>query len=191
MLEFGDAIPVPGPAIRPVARAGGWYHDARMDPAALLAGRTRETTIVRDAEGRWFHDGQPLSHPSLSRAFDSWVERAEDGRFCLRNDINWAYITLQGPAHFVRSVELRDDGAWLQLSNGKRERLDPDTLRQDARGQLFCDVQGGQMVAGFDRHAASGLAEVLSEDADGVYVAIGGQRYRPPVVDDPLQPLKP
>jgi len=49
-----------------------------MDPNALLAGRTRETTIARDAEGRWFHDGQALEHPNLTRAFDRWVERAED-----------------------------------------------------------------------------------------------------------------
>lgn len=158
-----------------------------MDAGAFLAGRTRETTIARDARGRWTHDGQPLDQASLSRAFDSWLERAEDGRYCLRNDINWAYVTIEGPAHFVRSVEVRPEAVVLRLSNGASEALDPGTLRQDAGGQLFCDVCGGSMVAGFDRHAASGLSELLSEDAQGVYVAIGGQHYRPPVVEDPLK----
>ena len=158
-----------------------------MDPAEYLQGRTRETTIRRDAQGRWFHDGDPLEHPNLIRSFDRWIERAEDGRYCLKNDINWAYVTIEGPPLFVRT--LRFDGgdtAWLVLSNDREERLVPDTLRHGEDGALHCDVANGTLVARFDRHAQAQLERVLGEDERGVYLALGGGRVRPPVVNDPL-----
>src|SRR5690349_2729772 len=112
-----------------------------MDPGALLQGRTRETTIVRDAQGRWFQDGQPLEHPNLTRAFDRWIERAEDGRYCLKNDINWAYFKLEGPPFFVRSLTLEPNGEiTLLLSNEQREPLHAESLRLGSDGALYCDV---------------------------------------------------
>lgn len=162
-----------------------------MDPAGFLEGRSRETTIHRDAEGRWFHDGEPLEHVNLTRAFDSWVELADDGRYCLKNDINWAYITLEGSAHFVRSARVADDGVWLSLSNGTQELLVGASLRQNDSDVLYCNVCEGRLTARFDRHAATQLAELLGEDDGGVYVAIGGVRHRPPVVADPLTLVTP
>jgi hypothetical protein len=161
-----------------------------VDPGALLQGRSRETTIVRDAQGRWFHDGQPLEHEGLTRAFDRWLQRAEDGRYCLKNDINWAYVTLHGPAHFVRSVRLDSAGRpWLLLSNDREEPLRAESLRVGPEGALYCDVGDGSDCARFDRHAAAGLEALLREDGQGVYLALGELRVRPPSVADPLLPL--
>jgi len=158
-----------------------------MDPAQLLQGRSRETTIRRDAQGRWFHDEQPLEHPSLTRAFDRWVEQAEDGRYCLKNDINWAYITLEGAPYFVRSLRLEPDGRVLvQLSNDAQEPLRPETLRLGHDGALYCDVGAQRLPARFDRHAALQLEPLLGEDERGVYVELQGARVRPAVVEDPL-----
>jgi hypothetical protein len=163
-----------------------------MDPGALLQGRSRETTIVRDAQGRWFQDGQALEHPNLTRAFDRWIERAEDGRYCLKNDINWAYFKLEGPPFFVRSLTIEPGGELtLMLSNDRREPLRAETLRMDRDGALYCDVGAGDMAARFDRHAMAQLEAVLGEDAEGVYLEAGGRRIRPPTVADPLQPLTP
>jgi hypothetical protein len=161
-----------------------------MDPGQLLLGRSRETTIVRDAAGRWFQDGQPLEHPNLTRAFDRWVRRAEDGRYCLENDINWAYITLEGAPFFVRSLQIGADHAiTLLLSNDEREPLRPRTLRTGPDGALYCDVANGQMVARFDRHAAAQLEALLGEDEQGVYLELAGARVRPEIAADPLQPM--
>jgi uncharacterized protein len=158
-----------------------------MDPTSFLTGRSRETTIRRDALGRWFHDEQPLDHPNLVRAFDRWLDKAEDGRFCLRNDINWAYVTLEGPPLFVRTVRLDPDGTvWLTLSDDRTEPLAADTLRQDRDGALYCDARGGTLVARFDRHAMQQLEPILKEDERGVYLALGQARVRPSVVADPL-----
>lgn len=158
-----------------------------MEAAPFLAGLSRETTLYRDAQGRWFHDGQPLGHPRLSRAFDGWIGRGDDGRYCLRNAINWAYIRLDGPAYFVRAVELLGDGgARLTLSGDRLWRLEPGTVRQGPDGALYCRVLDEGLPARFDSHAAAQLGPALHEDAQGLYLALDGQKVRPAVVDDPL-----
>lgn len=160
-----------------------------MDPGQLLQGFTRETTIRRDAQGRWFHEGQPLEHPGLTRAFDRWVERAPDGRWCLKNEINWAYITLEGPPYFVRSLQIAEGGeVVLRLSNDGCEPLRPETLRVGEDGALYCDVGDGTLPARFDRHAASLLEPLIGEDEHGLYVQVAGRKARPKVVRDPLAP---
>lgn len=160
-----------------------------MDPSKVMAGLTRETQIRRDARGRWFNGADPIDHPLLVRAFEGWVDRADDGRPCLANDINWAYIDIDGPPFFVRGVEPAGDALRLRLSGEVVEPLDPASLRQDSDGALYCDVRDGRCAARFDNHAAAQLVELAGgEDADGPYVELGGRRIRPPVVADPLSP---
>lgn len=161
-----------------------------MNPNQLIEGRSRETEIRRDAGGRWWNGEDQVDHPQLVRSFDSWIDRAADGRFCLKNDVNWAYIALEGPPYFVRSLMFSGQVVTLLLSGGTSERLDPATLRQTADGALWCDVRSGRVPACFDNHAAHQLAEVIAEDADGVYLTLEGGRARPPVVDDPLLSLR-
>lgn len=170
-----------------------------MDPTMFLTGRTRETAIERDAKGQWFHEGAPLTHPNLVRSFNAWLSRAEDGRYCLSNDINWAYIALSGPPHFVRSVRIDGFGAedsdapgkraqvWLTLSSGRSEWLRPETLRQGRDGALYCDVGPEPLTARLDNAAAAGLASLLGEDDQGVYIQVSGQRWYPPVTDNPIR----
>ena len=160
-----------------------------MDPSQFLTGRTRETKIRRDALGRWFDGADPLEHPGLSKAFDSWIERAEDGRWCLRNDINWAYITIEGPPLFVRTVTLEPTQLLLQLSDGRTEPLRTASLRQGPDGALYCDARDGTYSARFERYAMQQLEPLLREDEQGVYLSLGNERLRPRVVSDPLPSL--
>ena len=153
---------------------------------ALPPGLSRETTIRRDAEGRWYQDGIPLEHPNLVRAFDRWIERAEDGRYCLKNDINWAYVTIEGAPLFVRSIAIEPEGMRLRLSDEREELLDVETLRLGPDGALYCDARGGTMPARFDRHAMFQLEPVLGEDDGGLYIEVAGRRAHPPVALDPL-----
>jgi hypothetical protein len=158
-----------------------------MDPSSFLKGMTRETTIRRDAEGVWYQDGEPLDHPNLTRAFDRWIERAEDGRYCLKNDINWAYFTLEGAPYFVERVRQAGDGQpLLELSNDQELPLPAHSLRLGPEGALYIDVPGG-MVAKFRRHAMAQLEPWLSEDDSGAYLELQGERVRPEVTSDPLR----
>lgn len=157
-----------------------------MDPAQFLQGRTRETEIRRDARGRWFNGADRIEHPKLTRSFDGWIDRADDGRFCLSNSINWAYIEIEGPPYFVRDVEPSGDGFVLRLSGELRESLDPESLRQGPQGALWCTVKNGRCPARFDNHAVSKMSDWVREDDDGVYLVIESQKVRPPEIADPL-----
>jgi hypothetical protein len=162
-----------------------------MDPAEMLRrGFTRETAIRRDAKGRWWNGDELVEHVGVTRSFDGWIDRAPDGRFCLANDINWAFVAIEGPPYFVRSVELpsgpSDDTIVLCLSGGLREPLDPSTLRLGPDDGLYCDVRGGRVPARFDDHATHQLASRLDADALGPYFRVAGALVRPSVVADPL-----
>jgi hypothetical protein len=156
-----------------------------MEPTSFPFGLSRETTIVRKADGRWFVDGDAIDNPKLARAFDRWIERAEDGRYCLKNDINWAYFTLEGAPFFVRSVRVNAGQAELFLSNDRSETLDVRSLREGPDAALYCTVLGNE-PARFDSHAAVQLGDLLEEDAEGPFFALGSERVRPPRVADPL-----
>jgi hypothetical protein len=158
-----------------------------VDPHKIFNGLSRESTIYRDAAGRWFHDGERIEHPKLAHAFDCWISRAEDGRYCLNNGMDWAYIALDGPPLFVRSLRIQSEGeVSLVLSNDTEQQLDLDTLRQGEDGALYCEVGPKRLVAKFDRHAMAQLEALVEEDKQGVYIQLGEKRVRPPTVTDPL-----
>jgi len=115
-----------------------------------------------------------------------WIDRAEDGRYCLSNAINWAYVEIEGPPYFVKDVTTSDDGIVLHLSGGQRERLDSSTLRQGPEGALWCAVREGRCPARFDNHATTKLSSEIGEDDQGVYVRVGSERVHPPTVAEPL-----
>jgi hypothetical protein len=159
-----------------------------QETSAAPFGLSRETSIVRTADGRWFHDGEPMENPKLCHAFDGWITRAEDGRFCLKNEINWAYFQLEGAPYFVRSVTIVGEGAELSLSGGARVSLDFRTLREGPDGALYCTAFPG-LAARLDSFAAVQLGELLHEDEDGPYFRVAGAQVRPPRVAQPLDDL--
>ncbi|HTQ03092.1 MAG TPA: hypothetical protein VMI54_04520 [Polyangiaceae bacterium] len=143
-------------------------------------GRSRESTIRLDAHGRFFHDGEPVVHPGMARAFASWIARhPDDGRYILTNGWDWSYFTVEDVPFFVEAV--RDDAGRpvLVLSDGTEEALDPVSLHTAGDGALSLGVKQGAFAARFRRTAQLELARWLEEDPDGTPVlAILGARYR-------------
>jgi hypothetical protein len=142
-------------------------------------GRSRESTIRLDADGRFFHEGTRVEHPRLEAAMHTWVARhPDDGRFILTNGYDWTYFTVEDAPFFVRSLGIEPGGVTLRLSDGSVERWDPATTRirhGDDGDRVYAAVKGGSMEARFDRHAQASLGEVL-EERDGRLVAhIGGK----------------
>jgi uncharacterized protein len=127
---------------------------------------SRETTIVLDREGVFWHDGQRVDHPGLAQAFASWIDVDPDtGRYILRNSINWAYITVEDAPFQVRAL----DGWDVVLSDGTREPLDVQSLRLGENDVPYCTVKGrfparfsrGAMVTLLERARAEGERYVL------------------------------
>ena len=143
-------------------------------------GRSRESTIVLKADGRFFHDDAAVQHPGMARAFASWIQRhPDDGRFILSNGYDWSYLTIEDVPFFVESWR-REPGAdflEIQLSDGSSERLDPSRLRASSQGVLYVDVKGGAFEARLTRSAQLALAELLVEDEEGaLFLDFDGRR---------------
>jgi hypothetical protein len=131
-------------------------------------GASRDSTIRLDAEGRFWHDGELVSHPALERALHQWIARhPDDGRLILTNGYDWTYFQVDDAPYAVRSLALLPDGVMLHLSDDTDERLDPETARTGANGALYVKVKGGGFDARFTRHAQTQLAPVLVEAPDG------------------------
>ncbi len=137
-------------------------------------GRSRESTLRLDGEGRFFHDDALVEHPKLAEALHTWIARhPDDGRFILTNGYDWTYFTVDDVPYFVRSLRITDGGpterdAVLVLSDGTEETLDPSTLTVGPRGDLYLEVKhaakGGRFRAKLTRFAQTQLAPLLEEE---------------------------
>jgi hypothetical protein len=143
-------------------------------------GRSRESTIRLDAEGRFWHDGAVVEHAGLAKALHGWIARhPDDGRFILTNGYDWTYFAVDDAPYFVERVH-EDGGALrLTLSDGSEEAWDPRDARVGEGGALYTRVKasahGGPFDAKLTRHAQASLAPWLVETAEGrPAIAVGG-----------------
>lgn len=139
-------------------------------------GASRESTLVLDREGRFFHDGVRVEHPALEKALRSWIAlHPDDGRPILTNGYDWCYFRPEATPLFVDAVVIHEDGAaTLRLFDGSEEALTAESLSIDEDGVVCARVRAGRMEARFSRHAQTGLAPLLVSD-DPPAVRIGGQ----------------
>jgi len=133
-------------------------------------GRSRESTIRLDGEGRFHHDGELVEHGKLADAMHRWISRhPDDGRYILTNGYDWTYFTVDDAPYIVRSLRATDDGdVLLLLSDGTEEPWEPETTRIGAEDALYARVKagarGGPFDAKFSRHAQLALAPLLVAD---------------------------
>lgn len=139
-------------------------------------GTSRESTIVLDRQGRFWHDGERVDHPALEQALRTWIRRhPDDGRLILTNGYDWCYFRAEGAPFVVDALHVEPgDTVVLHLFDGTEEPLDPATLSLDEEGAVHALVKGGHFDARFSRHAQTQLAPVLVND-DPPTVRIGGR----------------
>jgi hypothetical protein len=136
---------------------------------------------VLSKEGRFFHDGAPVEHLGMQRAFASWLMRhPDDGRYILSNGYDWSYLTVEGPARFVYGVRGVDGQPMLELLDGSEQPLDPAALRVDSAGRLAV-AQGAGEPAAFTQAAQLQLSPWLSEREGRIGTLVAG-------VFSPIQP---
>ncbi len=142
-------------------------------------GRSRESTIVLDAEGRFSHHGERVEHPGMARAFASWIDiHPDNGRFILNNGYDWSYFQVQDVPFFV--LGLREEGQQLRLllSDGSESPLVPGSLSTGARGALYTTVKKGKFRARFTQAAQTALAPWLVSDENGqIFLEIAATRH--------------
>jgi hypothetical protein len=141
-------------------------------------GRSRESTIVLDAEGQFWHEGRRVEHPKLAAAMHTWIRRhPDDARFILSNGYDWTYFTVEDVPYFVRAVRIDPNAVVLRLSDETEEAWRVDESRVGRAGALYTRVHvsahGGPFEARFTRHAQASLAPVLVHVDGKIAVKIG------------------
>ena len=130
-------------------------------------GRSRESSIVLTRDGRFFHDGAPVEHAGMRKAFASWLRRhPDDGRPILSNGYDWTYFTVEDTPYFVEQLVpagKADTEPVLVLSDGSSEALRLSNLRVDQQGLVYCWVKNGDHEARFTRLAQLSLATLVVE----------------------------
>gem|GEM_PF-299915 len=166
-----------------------WMTRPSDDPAFFQLppppGRSRESTIVLDADGHFRHDDERFGAGRMETAFHTWIRRhPDDGRWILSNGYDWTYFTVVDVAYFVRAIDVAGDGSpVLVLSDGTREPFMPDFLRvkpdSDALYTFIkhAAVPGGPELAKFDRHAQNALAPWLEEADGALFFQVGDRRW--------------
>jgi hypothetical protein len=141
-------------------------------------GRSRESTIVLTRDGRFLHEGQPVEHPGMRRAFASWLKRHPDnGRYILDNGYDWTYLLVEGDAEFVQSVRAVDEMPCAVLLDGNEVPLTAAALHCDPEGVLRLELSGGEH-ARFTPAAQLELSPWLVEEGGAPGLQIGG-RFAP------------
>src|SRR5438105_3257922 len=151
--------------LRPMAKPGDHPEFFRF-PAP--EGRSRESTIRLDGEGRFWHEGLLVEHRKLASAMHTWIARhPDDGRYILTNGYDWTYFIVDDAPYTVRSLRIVDDAPILVLSDGTEEPWDPTKSRIGKDSALYTQVKasarGGPFEAKFTRHAQTELAPLLVE----------------------------
>jgi len=71
--------------------------------------KTASDSLMRiDSEGRWFHDGGPISRPAMVRAFSRLLRKEEDERYALVLPYEKQWIAVDDAP--FQAVELKIDG---------------------------------------------------------------------------------
>ena len=138
---------------------------------------TRESSIRLDAEGRFFHEGNPVEHAGLSRAMSSWISRHPDnGRWVLENGYDWCYVTIEDVPFWLKSARVEGSAIIGTLTDGSEEQIDPTSLAFDDAGTIRCAVKAnarkGPYPAKLARHAQLAVSEKLREDGDAFVLAL-------------------
>ncbi len=112
-----------------------------------------------DKEGRWFFQGEEITHRRTYLLYSRNLARAASGGIILRigreecpvevEDAPLVVKTIQ----FVRSGEDGREAIWLTLNDETRETLDPQTLRIGPANVPYCRVRKEDFDARFSRNA--------------------------------------
>jgi hypothetical protein len=110
-----------------------------------LIEKLRQTGIRLDREGRFWHEGQEVTHGGFRRALLRWMDRLDDGRPILRlDDDRFAYVDVEDAHLLAVSARWDGDRVLLTLNDGSEEELDYASLRVGEGHALYCAVRKGR-----------------------------------------------
>lgn len=129
--------------------------------------------LVLHHDGRWTHEGRPITHAKLREHFDRSVvflpDEGESGKYVVTLRHFRGEVVVEEAGFFVRSFE--PGSGRIVLTDGSTETLDLATLTTSPRdGALLCrvkrDLVSDGLLARFDHAAQAELLHAV-EERDG------------------------
>lgn len=148
-----------------------------MSDEAVPFKLSRESQIRVDREGHIWHEGERVLHPGLARALARWIDIDDNGRYVMRNALDWCFITVDHTPLLVRTLRFEADPALrveLDLSDGTTEALDLGTVQVDPDGVVYAHVRRGRLLARFDRQPSFKFLEHVETDGRGLMSFVSG-----------------
>jgi uncharacterized protein len=123
-----------------------------------------------DKEGRWFFQGEEITHRKTYLLYSRSLTRDESGRVVLRIGGEQCAVAVEDAPFVVKSIEYvpfgldGEEAIWLTLNDETREKLDPETLRIGGENVPYCKVREGVFEARFSRNAYQLLTPHIHHD---------------------------
>lgn len=139
-------------------------------------GRQVEIGLTQDEDGRFFIEGEPVTHERTHQALlrGLFVDPATN-RVCTRIGPEWSTVEVADTPLLVVAVGLEEEPPWLGLSDGSAEKLEPETLWME-EGRLYCRVRQGSLEARWIPTAAADLlVRFLRGPEESPSLEIGGE----------------
>jgi uncharacterized protein len=138
-----------------------------------------------DKEGRWFFQGEEITHRKTYLLYCRNLTLDETGRPLLRIGHEECRVEVEDVPFVVKSVdfiaaaEKKLKSIDLLLNDETREILNPETLRVGRENILYCQVQGGKFSARFSRNAYQLLFPYIENDEKGqrFFLTLDGREY--------------
>jgi len=158
------------------------YH-SRVPPTdpALLEQLRAGSGLSVDAEGRFLHRGEPITHARTLGLLWSSLAPAPGGRWQVTIGRETAYVEVDETPWVVRGVRVTGvppRGVTLLLAGGREAPLRPETLRVGEDGVLRCALPDAP--ARFTRAGQLALGIQLEEDPPGsglFTLVLAGRRH--------------
>jgi len=138
-----------------------------------------------DKEGRWFYQGEEITHRRTYLLYSRNLTLDGKGRLLLRLGKEECRVEVEDAPYIVKSVDFIGPdrgplkGINLLLNDETREPLRPATLKVGEKNVLYCRVREGMFAARFSRNAYQLLFPFIRHDEKGkrFFLLLDGKEY--------------
>jgi hypothetical protein len=135
-------------------------------------------------EGRWFYQGEEITHRKTYLLYCRSLTRDESGRIVLRVGREECPVEVEDAPFVVMTIEFvsggpEEEAIWITLNDETREKLLPETLRIAPDHVPYCQVRNGLFEARFSRNAYQLLVPHirLDEKENRFFLFLSGKKY--------------
>jgi hypothetical protein len=145
----------------------------------------KTSPIKIDKEGRWFFQGEEITHRKTYLLYCRSLTRDDSGRMILRVGREECPVEVEDAPFVVMTLEFvppgpnGEEGIWITLNDETREKLAPQTLRIGPENIPYCRVRNGMFEARFSRNAYQVLLPHIhpDEQENHFFISLNGKKY--------------